>query len=145
MDYVLGDARLTLQKAPDDHFGLLVLDAFSSDAIPLHLLTREAVAIYKQKLTGDGILAFHISSGYLDLAPVLARLARDADLLCWSQRHVPAGPGPIWQSQWLIMARRKEDLGKLLQSGLWRQLDAAPGTPVWTDDFSNIFSVLQWR
>ncbi|HEV3445992.1 MAG TPA: fused MFS/spermidine synthase [Gemmataceae bacterium] len=145
VDYVLGDARLTVQHAPDNHFGILIIDAFSSDAIPLHLLTREAVAIYKKKLASDGILAFHISNSYLDLAPVLAQLAKDARLLCWSQSHIPVGKGPVWESQWLIMAHRKEDLGNLLERGPWQPMNAPPGTPTWTDDFSNIFSVLHWR
>src|SRR5207245_11436461 len=71
VEYVLGDARLTLQEAPPKQYGIIVMDAFSSDAIPLHLLTREALAIYKEKLTADGIIAFHISNGYLDLTPAL--------------------------------------------------------------------------
>jgi hypothetical protein len=122
------------------------MDAFSSDAIPMHLLTREALALYKDKLTADGILAFHISNGYLDLAPELAALARDANLLCWSQEHFPSQPDTgVLASQWVLMAHRKEDLGSVLSSGLWQELRPPPGMPVWTDDFSNIFSVLQWR
>src|SRR5262249_45082582 len=82
LDVVLGDARLRLREAPDHEFDLIVLDAFSSDAIPLHLLTREALHLYLDKLADHGLIAVHISNRFLDLAPVLGALARDADLAC---------------------------------------------------------------
>ena len=72
---ILGDARLTMEKAPPHYYGIIILDAFSSDAIPVHLLTKEAVNLYFSKLTQDGVLLFHISNRYVDLAPVLAKLA----------------------------------------------------------------------
>ena len=78
---VVGDARLRLRDAPDGGYGLIVLDAFSSDAIPMHLLTREALRLYRDKLADGGLIAFHISNRYLDLAPVLGALARDAGLI----------------------------------------------------------------
>ena len=78
---VVGDARLRLRDAPDGGYGLIVLDAFSSDAIPMHLLTREALRLYRDKLADGGLIAFHISNRYLDLAPVLGALARDAGLV----------------------------------------------------------------
>jgi hypothetical protein len=93
INVVLGDARLTMQRAPEHRYGLIVMDAFSSDAIPLHLLTREALALYKTKLADHGILAFHISNRYLDLQPILGDLAQDADLLCWAQNDLELGPG----------------------------------------------------
>src|SRR5262249_58801214 len=74
----LGDARLTLADAPPRHYGLIVIDAFSSDAIPQHLLTREALRLYLSKLAPDGLLAFHISNRYMDLQPILGDLAGDA-------------------------------------------------------------------
>ena len=80
-DVVVGDARLRLRDAPDGGYGLIVLDAFSSDAIPMHLLTREALRLYRDKLADGGLIAFHISNRYLDLAPVLGALARDAGLI----------------------------------------------------------------
>ena len=81
-EIVLGDARLSLQEARDGTYGLIVADAFSSDAIPTHLITREALALYFRKLTENGTLAFHISNRYLNLRPVLGNLARDAGLTC---------------------------------------------------------------
>jgi spermidine synthase len=71
VDVVLGDARLSLTQCPDAHYDLIVLDAFNSDSIPIHLLTREALSLYLSKLTADGILAFHISNKYLNLRPVV--------------------------------------------------------------------------
>ncbi|MGH2351166.1 MAG: spermidine synthase, partial [Chloroflexota bacterium] len=82
---ILGDARLSLTEAPPGAYHLIVLDAYSSDAIPIHLITREALAIYLDKLAAGGVLAFHISTRHLDLAPVLGRLARDAGLVCLVQ------------------------------------------------------------
>lgn len=77
---VLGDARLSLMNEASNEFDLLILDAFSSDAIPVHLLTREALAIYQNAVAEDGLLAFHISNRHLALQPVLARLATDREL-----------------------------------------------------------------
>jgi spermidine synthase len=145
---VLGDARLTLRDALDRQYGLIVMDAFSSDAIPLHLLTREALAMYASKLADDGVLAFHVSNRYLVLQPILADLAHDAHLLCWGQNDVELtedekrlGKSP---SQWVLMAHKRADLGKLARDARWVQLAARPGVPVWTDDFSNLFSVFKW-
>src|SRR5262249_21615234 len=77
IDIVQGDGRISLRESREE-FGLLVIDAFGSDAIPVHLLTREAIEIYRERLRTDGIIAFHISNNYLDLEPVLAKLANDA-------------------------------------------------------------------
>jgi len=84
----LGDARLRLQRSKDT-FGLLVIDAFSSDAIPVHLLTREAVALYRERLWPDGILVFHLSNRHLDLKPVLAEVAADAKWVAYFRSHAP--------------------------------------------------------
>ena len=88
VEVVLGDARLSLAKAPDHQYDLIVLDAFSSDAIPVHLITREALKLYLSKLADHGILAFHISNRYLNLKPVLGDLARDANLACLVQEDL---------------------------------------------------------
>src|SRR5262249_55675564 len=128
---------------------LFVLDAFSSDAIPLHLLTREAIQLYLDKLAEGGILAFHISNRYLDLKPVLANLARDAKLACWAkddlqptEREKKAGKDA---SQWVVMAREKRDLDKIIDSYGWHQPEERREVGVWTDDFSNILSVFKWE
>ena len=79
---VTGDARLMLGKAPDGHYGLILLDAYSSDSIPVHLLTREAMRLYLSKLAPGGRIALHISNLHMDLRPVVASLGRDAGLAC---------------------------------------------------------------
>jgi spermidine synthase len=146
---VLGDARLTLVRTPDRHFGLMVLDAYSSDAIPVHLITREALRLYLSKLTGQGLLAFHISNLHLDLRPVLSNLARDAGLVCIAQQDVGLSDAEKAEgkraSQWLIMARARADLAGLASDSRWENCQGEAGAVVWTDNFSSILDVLMIR
>ncbi len=92
LDVVLGDARLRLKDAPDDHYNLIAVDAFSSDAIPVHLATREAFRLYLDKLAENGILAFHVTNRRLDLEPVMGNLAHDAGLVALYDRDLSPGP-----------------------------------------------------
>ncbi len=149
VDVILGDARLTLAEAPPRHYGLLVIDAFSSDAIPLHLLTREALQLYLEKVAEDGLLAFNISNRYLQLQPVLGDLARALGLVCLGQADMnlheadkQAGKSP---SQWVVMARTRAHLGKLAHDPRWQTVPGRSNVLVWTDDFSNLYSVFQWE
>src|SRR5262249_44897593 len=87
---VEGDGRLSMSRDTSSPFDLLLVDAFSSDAIPLHLITREALSLYRRHLTADGIIAWHISNRYLDLRPVLSALATDASLSTFVVREQPA-------------------------------------------------------
>jgi spermidine synthase len=145
IDVLLGDARLRLAEAPDGAYGLMVLDAFSSDAIPVHLVTREALRLYVSKLEPGGLMAFHISNRFVDLEPVLAELARDAGLVARIE-YDEADPGEGKQASiWVVMSRREEGLGRLAGDARWKPLAARPGTAVWTDDFSNLVGVLQWQ
>ncbi|MDQ6873580.1 MAG: fused MFS/spermidine synthase [Actinomycetota bacterium] len=142
---VAGDGRLQLAKAPAHSFGMIVLDAFSGDSIPVHLMTREAVRMYRSKLAAGGLLVFHISNGRLDLEPVVAGIARDqqlAGLVAFDARSHPAEHGV--PSQWAVLASNPDTLGPLRQVGRWRPLDLRR-SPVWTDGFSNIFGVLRWQ
>ena len=145
-DVVLGDARLSLTGAPKADFDVLVVDAFNSDAIPVHLLTREALALYLDKLTDDGVLAVHITNRYLDLRPVLGDLARDAGLaaLVREDDDVPEAERAAGKSSsvWVVAARRPGPLGRLVDDPRWEPLTAPAKPSVWTDDFSNIVSVL---
>ncbi len=145
VEVVLGDARLRLVDAADARYGMLVLDAFSGDAIPVHLITREAIQLYLQKLRSDGVLVFHISNRYLDLEPVLGALAQDLGLVARVQ-HDTANlkPGEVG-SIWGVMARREKDLGPLATDARWKELEKRPGMAVWTDDFSNLISVMKWK
>jgi hypothetical protein len=146
--YVLGDGRLRLKEAPENYYSLIALDAFSSDAIPLHLLTREAVGLYLSKLTEGGMLAFHISNRHLDLSPVLGSVAKSYGLAALIMRDGEVSPaearGGKDASVWVVMSRRPEDLKRLTVDRRWETLGAPDDFRVWTDDFSNIFSVL-WR
>jgi SAM-dependent methyltransferase len=146
-EVVLGDARLRLRDAPDGAFDVLVLDAFSSDAVPVHLLTREAVDLYLRKLKPDGVLALHISNRYLDLKPVVKALAEDASLYARYQDDFTVDPGDVGKdpSQWVLMVRDKNDLGPLAKSSRWLLFDDVAPTRVWTDDYSNILSIVRWR
>jgi hypothetical protein len=146
---VLGDARLRLREAQDGYYDMIVLDAFSSDVVPVHLLTREAMALYLSKLKPDGFLCFHCSSRYLDLKPIIANVARDAGLTCLAREDLntslqekQAGKEP---SQWMVMARPGENIERLRKSGLWEPMQGQAGVPVWTDDYSNILEVFKWE
>ncbi len=147
---VLGDARLQLRNAPDGHYGLIVLDAFSSDAIPTHLITREALDLYLSKLAPGGQLLLHISNRFLDLRPVIADLAMNANLVCFAvkfdrQAQLAAGGSGLDPSTWVAVARQMEDLGSLASNPNWQLQEGRPRVKVWTDDYSNVLSVLRWR
>lgn len=145
---VIGDARLTLAHQPDRRFGLLIIDAFSSDAIPVHLMTRQAFAQYGRVLDDRGILMVHISNQRLDLQPVVAALAKDAGLVALIGEHDPKGSVESkdldYTCDWVALARRKEDLGSLVTDERWHWLTANAGDQPWTDDYSNVFSVIKW-
>ncbi|MBI3876889.1 MAG: fused MFS/spermidine synthase, partial [Verrucomicrobia bacterium] len=143
---VPGDARLQLRHAPPAHYGLLVLDAFSSDSIPSHLLTREAFELYLSKLAPGGLLALHISNRYLDLEPVVAAAAAELHLICRSAYDMDDDPANgKEESHWLLLARDERDLGKLQKATRWFPVQPRPGTCAWTDDFSNILGVFEWK
>jgi len=142
---ILGDARLQLQKAPEHHYGLIVLDAFNSDAIPIHLLTQEAIALYTSKLATGGMLAFHISNRSLRLNTVLADLGKQNNAVSLSfadgEFDPVRGKDP---SEWLVMAQHSPALDALAQNPRWRALQGQAESDVWTDDFSNILRVFRW-
>jgi hypothetical protein len=143
---VLGDARLALRDAPVHD--LLIVDAFSSDAIPLHLLTREALQLYLAKLAPEGILLFHISNRHLHLAPVVAALANDAGLAT-RRRSDPSTPEPSESlercpSEWIALARLPQSLAFLDGKPEWKPLPTEPDAAVWTDDYSNLVGALRW-
>jgi hypothetical protein len=146
---ILGDGRLTLQTAPSGEHDLVVLDAFSSDGIPTHLLTREAMALYLAKLRPDGVMAAHISNRYLHLEPVVAALAQERGLFAIANRNVQidadarrAGQLP---SHWVLASRNPRMLDGLTGTVGWRTLDRPVAMRPWTDDYSNILQVLTSR
>jgi spermidine synthase len=146
IDIVLGDARLSLQRS-QERFGMLIVDAFGSDAIPIHLLTRQAMQVYLNHLEEKGILVFHISNRYLDLEPVLANLADDTrpKLSCWIRRDLrPPSDGSL-PSIWMVLARPEAQIDEIALRALFQPARRRGGLAVWTDDFSNIWSVFRWR
>ena len=145
---VLGDGRLSIKKAPDHYYDIFVLDAFSSDSIPTHLITKEALKLYLDKLATGGVLAFHISNQYLNLEPILENLASDAGLVASIQfdsniNEIEKALGKK-PSKWVIMARKEKDLGKLAGDKRWKLLTYNSKFPLWSDDFSNILSIFNW-
>ena len=149
-ELIEGDARLSLQNAPDGNYGLIVFDAFSSDAIPVHLITQQALDLYLSKLAQSGILVFHISNRSLDLKPILADLAASRNLICIgfddlkpdSLRRSFEGKDP---SQWVVMARSSRKSAICLLTLKWTRLEGRKGTRVWSDDFSNILRAIRWQ
>ena len=144
---VVGDARLTLEREPDRSFDLLIVDAFSSDAIPIHLLTLEAVTLYMRKLDGGGVLLLHISNRLIDLQPVVAGIAEEMELtavlgkLEAVDKEADAVGAP---SQWVAIARDSATFDGLALNETWEPLDPA-SRRVWRDDFSNLAGVIRWR
>lgn len=138
---VIGDGRLRLMRAPDSAYGLIVLDAFSSDAIPVHLLTEEAIAGYRRKLAPGGVLAVHITNRHLDLAPVLAAQADRLGLV--ALRRTQSGRGELSAtSDWVVLAREDADLEPLRSMGGWAEPTRDKDVRGWTDDYSSLVQVL---
>jgi hypothetical protein len=138
---VIGDGRLGLMGAPDAAYGLIVLDAFSSDAIPAHLLTEEAIAGYRRKLAPGGVLAVHITNRHLDLAPVLAAAADRLGLP--AVRRLQIGSGELSAtSEWVVLAADEASLRPLRAGDGWAELTREKGVRGWTDDYSSLVQVL---
>jgi hypothetical protein len=140
VETVLGDGRLSINDTPTVH-DLLIIDAFSSDAVPIHLLTRDALKVYLSKLSLHGQIAFHITNRYVDLTPVLANLARSLSLanIFFSDNESEC------KSWWLILARHRGDLGMLAFAPGWRHFAGRADAQPWTDDFSNLYSIFWLR
>ena len=139
---VLGDGRLTIAQAPDHSYDLIVLDAFGSDAIPVHLLTREALSLYAKKLKPGGAILFNVSNRYVGLAPILAREAGSLSMVSLERIDGQGDPAAgKFPSDWVATALTNDDLGDLGSRPGWRPLHPDPHTPLWTDDFNDVLSV----
>ncbi len=145
-EIILGDGRSQISKATDGEYHIIMLDAFSSDSIPTHLLTRQAVEIYESKLAHGGILVFHVSNIYLDLKRVLGNVARDANLTAYVKEDLYLDEDHIGKSPstYVVMARKHKDLRPLLAFENWQRLEGQTNVKPWTDDYSNLFGVLKW-
>jgi hypothetical protein len=141
---VLGDARLTL-AASFDRYDMIVLDAFSSDAIPVHLLTREALGGYVERLTPHGVIAFHVSNRHMELASVVAAFANAEGLATYDKQDDQANDFTRdyhANAEVVVLARNAADLGDLPSWHGWRKLDPTPGVAEWTDDYSDILRAI---
>jgi len=138
----LGDGRLSLTRDVDARFDVLVLDAYSSDAIPVHLLTREAMRLYVARLAPGGVLAFHLSNRHLDLRPVVAALAQDQHLACRLRDDLDVTAAEYvagrFPTRLMVVARRDADLGSLATDPRWTAPSVRADLPLWTDDYSSI-------
>jgi len=173
-DIRLGDARLKLKDAAPHSYKLIVVDAFSSDAIPIHLITKEAIELYFDKMTPDGVLAVHISNRHLSLGPVLGNIVRELGLAGLDEYDNDEGSPGKNSSDWVVLARNRQALEPLIarreaarlsvqanlvlgmtaapvmlpvpfaRFTLWDDLDDDPEQRTWTDDYSNIIGVLRW-
>ena len=139
---VLGDARLSLEREPPQHFDVLVVDAFISDSIPIHLLTRQAFALYWRHLKPDGVLAVHVSNKFVDLAPIVAEAAAETGKTARLLHNDLDWKNGVAQSSWMLVTSRT---GLFERPLLWngRAVALPPTLHPWTDDYSSIWSVLK--
>jgi len=145
VEVALGDARLTMEREPAQAFDVLVLDAFSGDAIPVHLLTKEAFDTYLRHLAPDGMIAVHISNRFLDLEPVVAGIRKHFGLHSLSFSHF-THPENAWDfgSFWIVLSRKEEVLAHpLLQGDAYRSERALPVIPLWTDERTSLLPLLR--
>jgi SAM-dependent methyltransferase len=143
VEVALGDARLSLEREPDQHFDVLALDAFSSDAIPVHLLTVQAVRTYLRHLKPGGVLAVHISNRYLDLVPVVQQAARHLSLEVRQVENDDDDDAGVYRSDWMLLSASPAAFeGKLLKEAAER-IDSVPRVRLWTDDYSDLYRILK--
>ena len=143
----IGDARIEVAKAAPGSFDVLAVDAFSSDAIPLHLLTDEAIGVYLRALSPRGLLMIHISNRFIELEPILAAAARRRGLAAAVRDDNPPDRVYLTPSSWVVLSRAQSQLDALARArpdAEWRPL-LAPATQVWTDDHASILPYVRWR
>lgn len=141
VEIALGDARLVLEREAPQHFDILAVDAFSSDAIPVHLLTRQAFQVYLRHLNPEGILAIHVTNRYLNLVPVVKDIA---DALELAAVHVEDDADGVYAStDWVLVARDAAQFDKEPLADNTIEIDSDPSRRVWTDDFNNLFRIMK--
>src|ERR1700676_2459187 len=142
---VIGDARLTFAREPDGIYDLIIVDAYSSDAIPIHLATEEAMAIYKAKLAPQGAVVMHVSNRHLELSSVVVGIADANDLKSWVYSEDSNRDNEyIFATSVVVCAREEADVGELASSDVWALTEADEKQRVWTDDYSNVLGAV-WR
>jgi SAM-dependent methyltransferase len=146
-DVVIGDGRLQLEQMADSSFDFLLLDAFSSDSVPTHLLSREAVQLYTRKLAPAGILMFHVSNRYLDVQKLVSSLISDAGLVAYSRFDDAGALRNLGKSSanHVVAARHSEDLQGIETRPGWTRVVPPADFHAWTDDYSNLLSLIRWH
>jgi SAM-dependent methyltransferase len=142
IEVVLGDARLQLESEPPQEFDLLAVDAFSGDAIPVHLLTKEAMAVYLRHMKPDGIIAFHVSNHYLQLALVVEQLAQAYGLESCLVENAAKEEELSASSQWMLVTHKHSFIQTLALMHIAEEVPVPKNFRVWTDDYNNLFEVL---
>jgi hypothetical protein len=151
-DIVLGDARLTMAKQPQGHFHIIAVDAFSSDSVPMHLLTREALEVYGRAMHPDGIVLFHISNRYLDLQPVIAS---NAEALGWESAMLQFAPDEEEEARnetvsvWIALSSNPATIERLLDASgeakfHWSVVEGREGFAGWSDEYASILPLIKW-
>ena len=149
IEVVLGDGRIMLNAARPGAYDLVILDAFSSDAVPVHLLTREAFQLYLSRLRTGGVIAVHISNRYLNLEPVIGALAQKEGLYALANRdsEIPEEDTRKGRngSHWIVVAKERAALASLEGHPGWRTPIILPTVEPWSDDYSNVLRVFAFR
>ncbi len=145
IEIVLGDARLSLEAEPPQQYDVIAVDAFSGDAIPVHLLTAEALQLYLRHLRPGGILAFHVSNTYLDLAPVVAAEAEHAGLTATLISSLDDEYTGGYAADWVLVTSNQDFLSLPAVQDAADEIEPRPGLRLWTDDYSSLLPILQVR
>tara|TARA_B100001750_G_scaffold210723_3_gene191507 strand:+ start:906 stop:3110 length:2205 start_codon:yes stop_codon:yes gene_type:complete len=147
-DIILGDARIGIQKQPDASYDMILLDVFSSDAIPLHILTKEAFDIYREKLKPEGFIVFHISNRFFDLTPVIANIATQYGYPVIKRTGVDKiADDPTYNTSiYVVVSASDQKINDLTAlNDAWKTDDLAkPSQKIWTDNYANIFAVMKF-
>ena len=145
IEVILGDARLSLAAESPEHFNVIVVDAFSGDAIPVHLLTREALALYRRHLQPGGVIVFHVSNQYINLEPVVAAIAGDAGMKAVSVHSRGDEQNGFYYADWILVTANETLLSQpeIVNNGFATPLQA--NVRLWTDNYSSVFPLLKWH
>ncbi len=142
IETVLGDARLNLEREPPEHYDVLAIDAFSSDSIPVHLITREAMAVYLRHVVPSGVIAFHVTNRFLQLAPVVQEIANSYNLKTALVAD-EAETSDLARTDWVLVTRDRTMLQADSIAKATEPIEPIAGLQVWTDDFNNLFRILK--
>jgi hypothetical protein len=142
IDTVLGDARLNMEREAPQHYDVMVIDAFSSDSIPVHLITSEALGVYLRHLNPEGVIAFHVTNRFLRLAPVVEQLAQAHGLRAELVSD-ETDDGELSRTDWVLVSRSRALLDNRLIAQAATAIEPIPGLRPWTDDYNNLFRILK--